>query len=137
MVTTLGVFEEPRLHALVELLYIAALADGDLAPEEHAFFRRRAQSMTDQRLGEQDIVQLMLHVDQKLTVIGRVGMLASISERLGSAELRHKALKMAFDMTMADKVLKSQEAEVIREMAGALGVEPKIADELLLRATPA
>jgi len=40
-------------------------------------------------------------------------------------------------MTMADKVLKSQEAEVIREMAGALGVEPKIADELLLRATPA
>jgi uncharacterized tellurite resistance protein B-like protein len=130
-VSTLGVFDEPRLAALVELLYIAALADGELAKEEHAFFRRRAQSMTDQRLGEEEIGRLMLHVDEELSQKGRHEMLASIGARIGGEELRKKALKMAVDMMMADRVLKESEKTAVFAIAGAFGIERNVADELL------
>jgi len=128
---TLHAFEEPRLHALVELLYIAAMADGELAREELAFFRRRVQSMTDERLGEAEIERLMLGVDGEIIAAGRDRVLASIGNRLGTPELRRSALKMAVDMMMADKVLKPAEREFVYELATVLSLDSSVADELV------
>lgn len=130
---TLRAFEEPRLHALVELLYLAAMADGELAREELAFFRRRAQAMTDERLGEAEIEKLMLRVDEHLAEAGRTSLLASLGERLGPPPLRHSALKMAVDMMMADKVLAPAERDLIFELAAALEIERSAAEALLDR----
>ena len=130
---TLQAFEEPRLLALVELLYIAAMADGELGREELAFFRRRVQSMTDERLGPDDVERIMVRVDQTIMSAGRAAVLASLGERLGAPALRQTALRMAVDMMMADKILRSSERDLIFEIADALEIDRAIAADHIAR----
>lgn len=134
---TLRAFEEPRLHALVELLYLAAMADGELGQEELSFFRRRVQAMTDERLGEPEIEKLLLRVDEHLRSSGRPSLLASLAERIGPPPLRQTALKMAIDMVMADKVMAPAERELIFELAEALEIDRPTAEALLQSRMPA
>lgn len=134
---TLRAFEEPRLHALVELLYLAAMADGELGREELSFFRRRVQSMTDERLGEAEIEKLLLRVDEHLRSAGRASLLASFGERIGPPQLRQSALKMAIDMMMADRVMAPSERELVFELADALQIDRATAEALLQSRVPA
>jgi tellurite resistance protein len=134
---TLQAFEEPRLHALVELLYLAAMADGELSREELSLFRRRVQSMTDERLGEAEVERLMLRVDGELMAAGRDRVLASVGKLLGEPSLQRTALSVALDMMMADKVLKPAEREFYFELAEVLGMDEKTAEAILIARSPA
>lgn len=133
---SLHAFEEPRLHALVELLYLAAMADGELGKEELSFFRRRVQAMTDERLDEPEIEKLILRVDEHLHSAGRESLLASLGDRIGPPPLRYSALRMAVDMMMADKVMAPAERELVYQLAAALDLDRSMAEALLQSRVP-
>lgn len=133
MTDVTGVLEGPQLEALVELLYLAASADGDFSVEERSLFVHKVRALTGERLTAEALATIVSRVEADVTRDGRVQRVASVRDRLESNGARHAALLMAIDMTMADDVLRTSEREAIAEIAEGLGIEPDIAADYIAR----
>jgi len=118
-----GVLEGPQLEALVELLYLAASADGDFSVEERNLFVHKVRALTGERLTGEALAGIVSRVEGDVDRDGRTQRITSVRDRLETSGAHHAALLMAIDMTMADDVLRTSEREVIAEIAEALGIE--------------
>jgi uncharacterized tellurite resistance protein B-like protein len=128
-----GVLEGPRLEALVELLYLAASADGEFSDEERHLFVHKVRVLTGERLTAGDLSNIVTRVEADVARDGRTQRITAVRDRLESSGARHAALLMAIDMTMADDVLRTSEREVIAEIAEGLGIEADVAADYIAR----
>jgi tellurite resistance protein len=123
--------EPPKLEAIIELMFLAAFADGDFGDEERAHFLASMESLTDRRLKAETVASLVTRMIGDLSAEGRAARLASVKARLGDAGSRKTALALAIQVTAADGIIRTSERELILEAAEALDIDRDEAADLV------
>lgn len=116
-------FDEPKLEALVEMMFLAAYADGEFSEEERAHFVASVESLTDRRLGGADLEKLLKRIEDEAGQDSRETRLASVKERLGDPAACKVALRLAVQLMAADGIIRTSERELIFDMALALDID--------------
>jgi tellurite resistance protein len=123
--------EAPKLEAIVEVMFLAAFADGEFGPEERVHFVRSIESLTDRTLSGKTLERLMTRIVGDLNEQGRAARLAAVTERLPDHGSRRAALDLAIQLTAADGIIRISEREMILEAADALGISRDAAGDMV------
>lgn len=122
---------EPKLEALVEMMFLAASADGEFSEVERAHFLKSVESLTDGRLGGARLEALLSRAKSDLEQDGREARLGSVKQRLPDAGARKVALSLAIQVAAADGIVRTSERELILETAEALEIDRGEAADLV------
>ncbi|HEY4159657.1 MAG TPA: TerB family tellurite resistance protein [Polyangiaceae bacterium] len=114
---------DAKLEALVEIMFLAASADGDFSDIERAHFSKSVESLTDGRIALARLDALISEASLALEREGREARLASVKARLPEAGARRVALALAIQVTAADGIIRTSERELILETAEALEID--------------
>lgn len=125
-----------KLDALVEMMFLAASADGEFSEVERAHFLHSVESLTDGRLGKTALSALLDRAQADLAASGRAARLLAVKERLPDPGARKVALSLAIEVTAADGIIRTSERELILETADALEIDRDVAADLVLRLSP-
>ena len=123
--------EEPRLHAFVELMFLAATADGEFSGDERRSFQDSVESLTDRKIGGTTLDTLMDRIEKSHAGEGREARIAHVKEALPSPELRKIGLEMAIRVTLADGIVRTSERELILDIADGLEIDRDEAADLV------
>jgi len=123
--------DEPKLEALVEAMYLAAYADGDFSDIERAHFSRSVDRLTEGRISPTQFETVLRSLQDRLENTGREACIGSIRDRLTDPQLRWLAVLLAADMTAADGIIRASERQMLFELAAALEVDKREAEELV------
>lgn len=126
---------EPKLGAIIELMFLAAFADGDFGDDERAHFFRSIESLTDRRISGPAVEDRVARITADLAREGRAARLASVKERLGDRGSCKAALGLAIQVTAADGIIRTTERELILEAALALDIDRDEAADLVTSLT--
>jgi tellurite resistance protein len=114
---------EGKLEALVEIMFLAASADGDFSDVERNYFVDSVESLTDGRLSKQRLEELLASAKRELAGSNRSERLRAVRQRLPDAGARKVALALAIQVTAADGIIRTSERELILESAEALEID--------------
>lgn len=126
-------FSTPVLTAIVEILFLAAFADGEFSADERAHFKSSVESLTDRQLAGEAFDALIAGMEKALETEGRPARLAAVRQRLPDERQRKIALQMAIRLTATDGIIRTSEREMILEAAEALGIDGDVAADLVAR----
>ncbi|MBK7400886.1 MAG: TerB family tellurite resistance protein [Myxococcales bacterium] len=126
-------FSTPVLTAIVEILFLAAFADGEFSADERAHFKSSVESLTDRQLAGEAFDTLIAGMEKALESEGRPARLAAVRQRLPDERQRKIALQMAIRLTATDGIIRTSEREMILEAAEALGIDGDAAADLVAR----
>jgi uncharacterized tellurite resistance protein B-like protein len=129
-------FDEPKLEALVELMFLAASADGDFSEEERRHFASSVESLTDRHISGETIERLVVRIQANVREAGRARRLAAVKERLATPALRRVALSLAIQITAADGIIRTSERELLLEAAEVLEIDQDEAADLVKQLSP-
>ena len=115
--------KDDQLAALVEVMFLAADADGEFTPDERKQFIGSIEMLTDKALPEAKAAELLESAEQALLGSTRAERLGSIKQRLPEEGTRRLALALAIQVTAADGLIRTSERELILEAADALGLD--------------
>jgi len=127
---------DAKLEALVEIMLLAASADGDFSEVERSHFLKSIESLTDGRIAGARLETLISEASVALERDGREARLASVKARLPEANARRVALSLAIQVTAADGIIRTSERELILETAEALEIDRDDAANLVSQLTP-
>jgi uncharacterized tellurite resistance protein B-like protein len=122
---------DAKVEALVEVMFLAASADGDFSDIEREHFLKSVESLTDGRIARARLDALVKEASDALEQDGREARLASVKERLPDAGARRVALSLAIQVTAADGIIRTSERELILETAEALEIDRDEAADLV------
>lgn len=122
-----------KLDALVEMMFLAASADGDFSDVERAHFLKSVESLTDGRLTQPALEELLVRAKADLEASGRDARLSAVKERLPDPGARKVALSLAIQVTAADGIIRTSERELILETADALQIDRDEAADLVVK----
>ncbi|HRI65897.1 MAG TPA: tellurite resistance TerB family protein [Polyangium sp.] len=126
--------DEPKLEALIEIMYLAAYSDGSFAPEERAHFARSVQSLTDRKVTTEMLDEIVSRLDAARKAAGAAALIAGARATLGSPGACRVALNLAMDVIMADGKVTDSERTMMYEIGSALGFERAVTENLLKEA---
>jgi uncharacterized tellurite resistance protein B-like protein len=126
----------PKLEALIEMMYLAASADGEFSDVEQEHFKSSIESLTNKRVAGAELDQLMVRLKQELDAQGREARLTSVKERLPDPGARKVALSLAIQVTAADGIIRTSERELILETAEALDIDRDEAADMVTKLAP-
>ena len=124
-------FDDPKLEALIEMMFLAAHADGELGDDERTHFAKSIESLSDRRIAGERFDELLARIQAELTAKGREARLLSVKERLADAGSRKVALSLAIQVMAADGIIRTTERELILEVAEALDIDRDVAANLV------
>lgn len=124
-------FDEPKLEALVEMMVLAASADGEFQDEERARLERAISALAPNRMAGEKLEGLMRSIESRVAAEGRDARLAWVKATLGDAASRKVALELAIHVMAADGILRTSERELILETAEALEIDRDVAADLV------
>ena len=122
-----------KLDALVEMMFLAASADGDFSDIERKHFVQSVESLTDGRLAKPALEALLDRAKTDLEASGREARLAAVKERLPDRGARKVALSLAIQVTAADGIIRTSERELILQTAEALEIDRDEAADLVIK----
>ena len=122
-----------KLDALVEMMYLAASADGDFSDIEQQHFLQSVESLTDGRLAKAALEGLLDRAKKDLDASGRQARLSAVKERLPDAGARKVALSLAIQVAAADGIIRTSERELIMATADALEIDRDQAADLVMK----
>jgi tellurite resistance protein len=122
-----------KLEALVEMMFLAASADGDFSDVERAHFLTSVESLTSGRLDKSQLEGLLSGAKKDLDAQGREARLGAVKERLPDAGARRVALSLAIQVTAADGIIRTSERELLMETAEALEIDRDEAANLVIK----
>ena len=125
-----------KLEALVEMMFLAASADGDFSDVERQHFLQSVESLTDGRLAKAALEGLLERAKTDLETSGREARLSAVKERLPDPGARKVALSLAIQVTAADGIIRTSERELILETAEALEIDRDEAADLVIKLSP-
>jgi len=125
-----------KLDALVEMMFLAASADGDFSDVERLHFLQSVESLTDGRLAKAALEGLLDRAKKDLDASGREARLSAVKERLPDAGARKVALSLAIQVTAADGIIRTSERELIMDTAEALEIDRDEAADLVIKLSP-
>src|SRR5450432_4193888 len=134
--TDLQALGDTKLEALVEVMFLAAFADGEFSDVEREHFVKSVESLTDGRTAHERLETLVSEASSALERDGREARLASVKARLPEANARRVALSLAIQVTAADGIIRTSERELILETAEALEIDRDDAANLVSQLTP-
>lgn len=111
-----------QLGALIEVMFLAAFADGQFSEGEQTNFREVVERLGDTRLDPDAVNGLMLRAAVQLQTEGRTRRLEAARGQLTDINARRIALALAADVAGADG-LAGAERKQLFEVAEALGVD--------------
>ena len=124
---------DAKLDALVEMMFLAASADGDFSDVERQHFLRSVESLTSGRLAKSALDELLARAQRDLEASGRDARLSAVKERLPDSGARKVALSLAIQVTAADGIIRTSERELIMATADKLEIERGEAADLVLK----
>ncbi len=127
---SLASLEIPRLEAVVELMFLAAYADGVVSGVEREELSAQVAAGTGSVLEPATVKGMLTYIEAALAQEGREARFESIRRRLGEPKMRLAALATAVKILKADQVVDPRELAWLVRAAAALGVE--IEDALAL-----
>ncbi|UCH35074.1 MAG: TerB family tellurite resistance protein [Armatimonadota bacterium] len=122
---------EDKLEALIEMMFLAASADGEFSDVEREHFAKSVESMTDGSVGADKLEVLLNRAKQDLRSSDREARLKAVKERLPEAGARKVALGLAIQVTAADGIIRTSERELILETAEMLEIDRDEAADLV------
>ena len=125
------VFDEPKLEALIETMFLAAFADGDFGEEERKQLIGSVQSLTDRTMSTKTTDALLTRIHAALEASGRAARLASVKERLETHGERKAALALSIRVVATEGTVSTSERELILDLADALEIDRDEAADLL------
>jgi uncharacterized tellurite resistance protein B-like protein len=132
---SLASLEIPRLEAVVELMFLAAYADGVVSGVERDELATQVSEGVGGVLDPATIKGMLSFIEAALEQEGREARFESIRRRLGDPKMRLAALSTAVKILKADQVVAPSEVAWLVRAAAQLGVE--VEDALaLLRTSP-
>jgi tellurite resistance protein len=127
--------EDPKLEALVELMWIAANADDEVSDVERAELRRHVEGLTAGRFAGERVDALFAECAELLAKEGREKRIAAVSARLEKPLHRELAIATAIRIFAIDGIVRTSEREMIMELAEALGIDGNVAADLVKEIT--
>jgi len=129
-------FNDEKIEALIEMMFLAATADGELGTAERAEFVRSAENLTSRLIAGPELEALLGRVKRLVDESGRTARLEAVKERLPDPGSRKLALALAIQITSADGVMRTSERELILDTAEALGIEGATAADMVRDLAP-
>ncbi len=124
-------FDDPKLEALTEMMFLAAFSDGEFSDDEKQHFQKSVESLTDGRFGTAKFDVFFAKVQESLEAEGREARLQSVKARLPDPNARRVALSLAIQVTAADGIIRTSERELIMDTAEALDIDRDVAADLV------
>ena len=121
----------PKVEALIEAMFLAAVADGAISPEESARFSATVAQLTKGNLTEATVQRRVGALTVLLGSEGKKARLAAVKERLAAGVPRETALLLATVITATDGEVVWRENAFLAELAEALEIPPTRAVELV------
>jgi tellurite resistance protein len=131
----LGAFDDPKLDALIETMFLAAYADGELGEEERAHFTKSVESLTDERIAGERLDKLVARIEKDLGEGGRDARLAAVKAKLSDPAARKVALSLAIQVVASDGIIRTSERELLLDLAEALEIDRDEAADLVKELT--
>jgi uncharacterized tellurite resistance protein B-like protein len=122
---------DQEIDAMVEVMLLAACADGAPVNAEMAALKKSLQRVDEFWLKHVDLDQRMANARIRLDSESREDRLLKLRTMLPWPEQRLLALKLAIRISVADGQLQPVERAVILQTAEALGVGAELAAELV------
>jgi len=122
---------DEKVEALVEMMFLAASADGELGNEERKLFLKSAESLTSRLITGEKLEEVLARAKKQLDEAGREARLAAVKDRLPDVTARKLALSLAIQVTAADGIVRTSERELIMETAEALGIDGGTAADMV------
>jgi uncharacterized tellurite resistance protein B-like protein len=122
---------DEKVEALVEMMFLAATADGELGDEERKLFLKSAENLTSRLITGDKLEAVLALAKKKLDEAGREARLAAVKDRLPDLTARKLALSLAIQVTAADGVVRTSERELIMDTAEALGIDGDTAADMV------
>ena len=126
---------DSRVEALIETMFLAATADGELSPEERSQFKQSVEQHTGRVVTGEKLDLLIDQAKSALSASSREARLATIRERLTDPDARRLALALAIRVTAVDGIVRTSERELIMETAQALEIDGNTAADLVREIT--
>jgi tellurite resistance protein len=123
--------DDSKLEALVEMMYLAATADGEFSDEERAEFIKHAEELTVRVASADRLEAIIDRAKQAVESDGREARLDAVKNRLPDPGARRLALSLAIRVTAIDGVIRTSERELIMETAEVLGIDGETAADLV------
>jgi uncharacterized tellurite resistance protein B-like protein len=124
-------FGDDKVEALIEMMFLAATADGDLGAEERAHFVKAAEDLTSRLVTGKALEAVLERAQARLDAEGRDARLSAVKLRLPDDTTRRLALSLAIQITAADGVIRTSERELIFDTARALDIDGDAAADLV------
>lgn len=126
----MGQLSNDQVTALVQIMALAAEADGEVSEPEAAELAKNIETVTNGGVSRAKAGTLLAAALARPTGAARDERLAAIKSLLPSEQRPH-ALLLAIKVTCADGVLRTSERELILELAEALEIPGEIAADLV------
>jgi tellurite resistance protein len=122
---------DEKIEALIEIMYLAATADGELGPAEHRRFVESAERLTSRLLTGPKLEALLARAKVNAGAADRDARLAAVKARLPEMDARKLALALAIQITAADGIIRTSERELILHTAAALDIDGDTAADMV------
>jgi tellurite resistance protein len=123
--------DERELTAVIEVMCLAALADGEVTGEERAALARSIALASGGRCDPDEAGLFVTAAASALARDGRSARLRELAARLPSEATREAALAAAVRVMTTDGIVRTAERELVAELAEGLGLDPGRAADLV------
>lgn len=129
----LASLSDPQIDAMVEVMLLAAAADGHLDESELKQLRQSLLEVDDLWLSHVDLDQRVAAATQRLGSAPRSARLAALKNELPNPEQRLAALELALRVITADGVIRTAEHDLVLEVSQLLEIDGKVAADLVIK----
>lgn len=139
-IESLEAIEPDQLEALIEVMYLAADADGELGAEERrelasSIARLSGGSRHGDELTSERLERWLERFARDLSGQGREQRLSVLRERLGGPAVRKAAFGLSVQVSASDGIVRTSEREFLLDLATALDVDRDEAADLVRQMT--
>ena len=127
----LASLEIDKIEALLEMMFLAAYADGEVSDVERGAFRSQILVGTEGQLQVAIVEMILRQVESSLASEGREERLTAIRHRVPEERMRRALLEVAARIIRIDGELHLDEVAFLKRAAEALEFDPSIVRELL------
>jgi tellurite resistance protein len=120
-----------QVDALIEVMLLAATADGELSIEEVDQLQNCLLEVDELWLTQIDLERRLAHAHERISGADRGQRLAAAKAVLTDIDARRAALELAIRVMAADGVMRTSERELILETAEALDVDRENAADMV------
>jgi tellurite resistance protein len=126
----------PKVEALIEAMFLAAVADGHISPEESAKFAATVTTISKGKIPRASIDHRVGELTVLLASEGRKARLESLKKRLDPGTPRETALLLAAKITASDGEVVWKENDLLADLAEALEIPQTRAVDLVTKVLP-